>query len=189
MEIVPDRSSGDGDCGSSFKRLSDFIIQHVKENNDRFSYENTANLPDILKWLSLAFEYMSGSAGGVLSLGCNYAAVELSKGDLSGTKFSAKVCKISSWMAMAMSKYGGAKKDDKTLLDMFLSLAENQGASGSQDLENGMLLTLEATKDMVPLSGRAAYTGKADGQYDPGCFVIFEIFKLIFAAERKWSSQ
>ena len=88
----------------------------------------------------------------------------------------------------AISKYGGAKIGQKTVIDMLeplgrylVSASEESDSITNSDLLNEAELKLEQTKLMMPLAGRAAYTGRVDNSYDPGCFVINEVLKVIFS--------
>ena len=66
-------------------------------------------------------------------------------------------------------------------LGRYLVSASNECTITSSDLLNEAEKNLEQTKSMMPLAGRAAYTGRVDNSYDPGCFVINEVLKVIFS--------
>uniref|UniRef100_A0A6B2L0R9 Dihydroxyacetone kinase n=1 Tax=Arcella intermedia TaxID=1963864 RepID=A0A6B2L0R9_9EUKA len=178
-----DRLVGDGDCGDTFKRGCQRIIQDSQLYQFQDPVKLTNQISDSIS------ESMGGSSGAILEI--FFRATSLKLSELLKTRAISPLVWIEAFIAGTESVqfYGGAKVGMRTLLDALIpalnvaqdllksgkSLAETL-PSASTAAEKGM----EDTKNMTAKVGRSAYLPQQMllTHPDPGSVVVYIIFKM-----------
>ena len=185
-----DRISADGDCGSTFARLGGVLLADLTiESNEQVS--RIQEFLKIVTWFSDACgDVMGGSSGGLLSIGLKSVLNDnkLKEFGHFNHLFFARVIET---VARSIAKYGGAKPGQKTLLDVLGPMVESLrhfdltfGKSIVQVLAESSEIATEKTREMIPLAGRAAYTGRKSDGVDPGCYVFAAVLKKVSETEK-----
>ncbi|XP_050347304.1 triokinase/FMN cyclase-like [Nymphalis io] len=154
-----DSGCGDGDCGITLKKFANAVLKYLKSASLEYPSNVLWELSD------MAETDMGGTSGGIYSLGLAAASQALAKATSNDrSAWLSAMCSA----AAAISKYGGAEPGDRTMLDTLhpavIAYKENLGA----DLKT-LLLKIdeaaqrgaEATVNMIPRAGRAAYVSRA----------------------------
>ncbi|KAK2576056.1 hypothetical protein KPH14_007397 [Odynerus spinipes] len=166
-----DRGCGDGDCGTTLKRLAISIQENLV--NLPFAYPSSL----LIKIADIAEENMGGSSGALYCLFFTTAAKEFSY-------FKENESMAAAWSRAfrsglnCMIKYGKAKSGDRTMLDTLepaCKAFEQLVAESSADITSMITAVwqgCEATKSMKARAGRASYVKKEhySQQVDAGAY-------------------
>lgn len=160
---------GDGDCGSTFKKVAEILNDKLKTNKIR-----TDSIFAFLMQLSdLAQRDMGGTSGGLYSVFFAAAASKVKK-DCSlesiGKAFQSGV--------EAIEYYGGAKLGDRTMLDALIPCLTcfKSNSKLSDILQNIMEKVdkgINCTINLKAKAGRAAYTDTSQhNKPDAGAYAV-----------------
>ncbi|XP_076647355.1 triokinase/FMN cyclase [Halictus rubicundus] len=152
-----DRGCGDGDCGSTLKRLASEILQRIQS----FSLSHPSSVFSELA--HIAEEQMGGTSGALYCLLFTSFATELASAQekegwplISARALRSGLC--------CLIKYGKAKPGDRSMVDVINALCEafektlnNKTSDICDALKTAAWQTCEATKKMAPRVGRASY--------------------------------
>lgn len=160
---------GDGDCGSTFKRVAE-ILNHKL---DISSFRTDSTFAFLMQLSELAQRDMGGTSGGLYSVFFAAAASKV-RNDCSleyiGQAFRAGV--------EAIEYYGGAKLGDRTMLDALIPcldcFKENSNLSETlQELMEKVDKGINCTINLKAKAGRAAYTHTSQhDKPDAGAYAI-----------------
>jgi len=176
-----DSQIGDGDHGITISRGFETAVQKIDEGSP-----NTIN--ELLKIAGNALIFSMGGASGPI-----FGTIFLEMSKASVNKQLISLADLASMFSSALdgvSKLGGAKPGDKTMIDSLYPAAGSLKNSVLKNLslkeslqkmlaaaENGAL----STKDMVASKGRAKYSGERSiGHQDAGATTLFFIIKAFY---------
>nr|XP_033339605.1 triokinase/FMN cyclase-like [Megalopta genalis] len=152
-----DRGCGDGDCGSTLKRLASDILQRLES----FCLSHPSSV--FAELARIAEEQMGGTSGALYCLLFTSFAAELATAqETEGLSFILARA-IRSGLGCLM-KYGKAKPGDRSMIDVINAVCEayektinNETSDICTALKTAAWQTCEATKHMLPRIGRASY--------------------------------
>ncbi len=180
-----DSTSGDGDCGSTFKRGA----EHLLGQQDTI----TTSVESIFRAVSVAAEEsMGGSSGAMYSLLFAAAAGNLKKDDRTDNPSASEIFEALRKGTDAVSKYGGARRGDRTMLDAILPALDASEVSNTDDLNRLKLATIaaeegaKATANMKASAGRASYVAQnlSLGKPDPGAHAVGIMMRAVYEAAK-----
>ncbi|KAL4420321.1 hypothetical protein ABPG77_010226 [Micractinium sp. CCAP 211/92] len=169
-----DGKVGDGDCGSTLAKGASAIQAALQSG--ALPLDNPASTA--LALASLAGRSMGGTSGAVYKILLTAAGASLRLGGQQGLTLTAAATALLAGVA-AVSKYGGAQRGDRTMLDALGPAAEalNAAAEQSQAAEAAAEAAAaaaaagaEATCSMAAAAGRSSYipAEQQAGNPDPG---------------------
>lgn len=176
-----DSHIGDGDHGITISRGFDNAVKKINECNP-----NT--ISELLKISGNALVFSMGGASGPI-----FGTIFLEMAKTSKNKEVINLMDLYDMFSASLegvSKLGGAKPGDKTMIDSLYPAVNSLKDSISKNLtlrqslykmstaaENGVLLT----KDMIASKGRSKYLGERSiGYQDAGATTLFLIIKAIY---------
>ncbi|XP_078038686.1 triokinase/FMN cyclase [Augochlora pura] len=176
-----DRGCGDGDCGSTLKRLANDILQRLES----FSFSHPSSVFSELA--RIAEEQMGGTSGALYCLLFTSFAAELVSAQEAESWSFILARAIRSGLS-CLIKYGKAKPGDRSMIDVISAVCEayektlNDKASDiCAALKTAAWETCEATKHMIPRVGRASYVKQS--QYlqnvDAGAYGVATWIKAV----------
>ncbi|XP_031843454.2 triokinase/FMN cyclase [Nomia melanderi] len=152
-----DRGCGDGDCGSTLKRLANDILQKLES----FSFSHPSSVFSELAYI--AEEQIGGTSGALYCLLFTSLAAELVLAQ-EGEEWSFILAKALRSGLNCLIKYGKAKPGDRSMIDVISTVCETYENKLNNKIDNicGALKAAawkacEATKNMTPRVGRASY--------------------------------
>lgn len=163
-----DTPIGDGDHGNNMARGVNAVQESL--NNKK-----PAELTDAFKQVAMALISKVGGASGPLY---GTAFLEMAK----KSKETTDLGKLFTAANAGVKKRGGAKVGDKTMVDVFETLAEKltQGPLEQSEIDEAV----ESTKDLVAKKGRASYLGERSvGHLDPGAMSSGYLFSALIETE------
>ncbi|XP_072040397.1 triokinase/FMN cyclase-like [Amphiura filiformis] len=156
-----DTSAGDGDCGSTLAAGAQRILSCVDEFTSQQPHEILDSLAVIVE------NTMGGASGGLYSLLLTGASGEVRRNPDTASVW---VKGLESGIS-AVSKYGGAQRGDRTMLDPLFSALDilqdeiKHGREITKDIFDRAVQAAEntatMTKDMEAHAGRASYVNRA----------------------------
>ncbi|PVU84565.1 hypothetical protein BB559_007561 [Furculomyces boomerangus] len=179
-----DSVMGDGDCGQVL--LSGTTSVKNAANSSKIPSNNIAAAVSTIS--GLLEDSMGGTSGIIYCLFFDGVSQHLSKAGYSsdnGAMPSAEVWgeALSNGLE-TIQRYSTAKVGDRTLIDALHPFIETFKASGgdlAQSLESAKQ-GAKKTEEMVPLRGRAVYTGKGKGHADAGAVGVCAVIEGILNA-------
>ncbi|RLU16437.1 hypothetical protein DMN91_010505 [Ooceraea biroi] len=152
-----DRGCGDGDCGSTLKRLADNILNNL----DNLSLSHPVAL--LSEIANIAEEQMGGTSGALYCLFFTTGAKELALLDQKKDLRYIWYCAFLSGLK-CLEKYGKAKAGDRTMIDTMYATCITYEKLLNEDWNNfyDQITTAawegcDSTKNMKPKAGRASY--------------------------------
>jgi dihydroxyacetone kinase-like protein len=185
---------GDGDFGYSLRNGFEVVVSDY----DTF---DRSSLGAVLKKVGFV---LSGKVGGVSGPIWGTAFLRASQAAGDKTEFTeADVIAILRAAVAGIMHRGGASLGDKTLLDALVpaidtleaglacpEAAQDHGTAALQEAADVATRAAEATKPMLALRGRAAYTGERSiGSVDAGATAVGVILQSVSAAWREKYGQ
>ncbi len=175
-----DQAIGDGDHGINMARG----FQEVKNKIEAAEYTSVS---DVLKDTAMTLMSKVGGASGPL-FGTAFLKMSTSMKGSDNADFQHFAEGISA-AAEGLKQRGKAEQDEKTMIDVWLPMAEylqtEQDFSGDE-IESKAKSAMEATKDMSAKKGRAAYLGERSvGHLDPGSVSSYYLFSTLAEIVRK----
>jgi dihydroxyacetone kinase len=172
-----DRSSGDGDCGTTLKNGASSLLAQV----DLIQWDIPKKA--LMEMASITSKEMGGTSGALYSLFLVSASQHVQ--DSSPVSW----LKAAQAGLAAVLKYGGACPGDRTLVDSLQPslLAVEKGLNEGRDIYSVVTAAFkaardgaEATRNMDAKSGRASYVDKKHlTQPDPGAMAVTFIFEAV----------
>jgi dihydroxyacetone kinase phosphoprotein-dependent L subunit len=185
---------GDGDFGYSLRNGFEVVVSDY----DTF---DRSSVGAVLKKVGFV---LSGKVGGVSGpiWGTAFLRASQAAGDKAELT-SADVIAILRAAVAGIMHRGGASLGDKTLLDALVpaidtleaglarpEAAQDHGSAALQEAADVAVRAAEATKPMLAMRGRAAYTGERSiGSVDAGATAIGVILQSVSAAWRERNAQ
>lgn len=165
-----DAAIGDGDHGSNMERGMTAVVADLEA-------KEPAELSEIFKIIAMSLLAKVGGASGPLY---GTAFLEMSK----KARESADVAELISAGAAGIAKRGGAVAGDKTMLDVWLPVADSLQA---QTLTPAKIQEfVQTTKSMQAKKGRASYLGERSiGHLDPGAVSSALLFETLLTTMQK----
>lgn len=163
-----DTPIGDGDHGNNMAR-------GVKAVQESLESKKPTELTDAFKQIAMALISKVGGASGPLY---GTAFLEMAKKSKETTELPALFAAASE----GIKKRGGAKADDKTMVDVWEPLANklSDGSLSQADIDQAV----DSTKEMVAKKGRASYLGERSvGHLDPGAVSSGYLFTALIETE------
>lgn len=157
-----DLEFGDGDTGSTLKGAAETILASIKNNQFNFDYPQL-----ILQTLSDIFQNnVGGTSGALYSIFFQASSTAFKNDENCGGNYLENLRKAFQWGNGAIMKYGLGKEGDRTMLDPLICceriLFETDDKMDKLNLfkllSRKCMECAENTKNMIPKSGRAAYT-------------------------------
>lgn len=152
-----DRGCGDGDCGSTLKRLAVDILQNL----DRFHMSHPSSV--FTELAHIAEEQMGGTSGALYCLLFTSIATELT----SNQQYDDWIRSWAQALRVGLNcliKYGKAKPGDRSMIDVISAVCEKYENMLNKPITEicEILKTVawqacESTKNMKPKVGRASY--------------------------------
>uniref|UniRef100_A0A8D9FGS0 Triokinase/FMN cyclase n=1 Tax=Cacopsylla melanoneura TaxID=428564 RepID=A0A8D9FGS0_9HEMI len=152
-----DQTCGDGDCGSTLKRLAHGVLELLSGPHSE-SY--TCSPVTILKFLEYSAQTrMGGTSGALYSLMFLSAASWVQRHKDSWDWGQAFIAGVE-----GVLRFSAARKGDRTMLDVLIECKENLEQKGKLVVSKETLTTIrnnvtracEETKNMIPRAGRAS---------------------------------
>ncbi|XP_029049358.2 triokinase/FMN cyclase-like isoform X3 [Osmia bicornis bicornis] len=152
-----DRGCGDGDCGSTLKRLAADILQNLE--NFQLSYPSSV----FHELAHTAEEQMGGTSGALYCLLFTSIATELilDQQNAAWTRIWARALRVG---LNCLIKYGKARPGDRSMVDVINAVCEVYEGSLDKPLvelceiiKTAAWTACESTKNMKPRVGRASY--------------------------------
>ncbi|MGR3742328.1 dihydroxyacetone kinase subunit DhaL [Companilactobacillus sp. DQM5] len=155
---------GDGDHGNNMDRGMTAVISDLESKKPN-------NITESFKLIAMALMSKVGGASGPL-----YGTAFLEMGKTS--KDSQDIAELIAAGAKGIAKRGGASMGDKTMLDVWLPVADEiRHESLTNEKIDGFV---ELTKNMQAKKGRASYLGERSiGHIDPGAESTGMLFKSL----------
>jgi ATP-dependent dihydroxyacetone kinase len=181
-----DQVVGDGDLGTSLARGA----RAVQEALDTYPLDDVAGT---LKALGLTLqEVLGGSSGplyGVLFLRAGSSLASSKGHDLKQwAQAATEACE-------AVSEMGGAKAEDRTMLDALLPFAQmlDEEAARDRTIQDALMVAVEsaergaeATSQMIARRGRSSYLGeRVRGHVDPGAAAVAIWLRAVVTSRSK----
>jgi dihydroxyacetone kinase len=181
-----DQAVGDGDLGTSLARGA----RAVQEALDTYPLDDVAGT---LKALGLTLqEVLGGSSGplyGVLFLRAGSSLASSQRHDLKQwAQAATEACE-------AVSEMGGAKAQDRTMLDALLPFAQmlDEEAARDRTIQDALMAAVEsaergaeATSQMIARRGRSSYLGeRVRGHVDPGAAAVAIWLRAVVTSRSK----
>lgn len=166
---------GDADFGVNISKGFELVVSRLSSERD----------PDIGRVLSIAGDTLTMDVGSTIGGLLGQALSEAAKGQMGRRDLDARgLAAILRAMSDSISRIGGAKLGDKTLIDSLepATHAAEDSASAGRPLSEALAEAARAaevgsrrTIDMVAKKGRSSYLGdRSRGMADPGAaFVAF----------------
>ena len=185
---------GDGDFGYSLRNGFEVVVSDY----DTF---DRGSVGAVLKKVGFV---LSGKVGGVSGPIWGTAFLRASQAAGEKTELtSADVIAILRAAVAGIMHRGGASLGDKTLLDALVpaidaleaglarpEAAQDHGSAALQEAADVAVRAAEATKPMLAMRGRAAYTGERSiGSVDAGATAVGVILQSVSAAWRERNAQ
>ncbi|XP_044590099.1 triokinase/FMN cyclase-like [Cotesia glomerata] len=167
-----DRGCGDGDCGSTHKKLADSIVKSL----DTLSTTHPVSL--LTELSEIAEDCMGGTSGAVYSLIFTTAASALPNTEIKAVDWGR------AWKSAinGVTKYSKAQPGDRTMLDALdpACMAFNEQLNHAEfnfvikKTVDAAKLGCNLTKQMIPKAGRAAYVKQSKflNDVDAGAFGV-----------------
>ncbi|OMJ28139.1 Dihydroxyacetone kinase 1 [Smittium culicis] len=174
-----DSIMGDGDCGHVL--LSGAESVHAAIHSDSIPIDDTASAISTVS--SLLEASMGGTSGAIYCLffdGVSQHLASLKSNDISHKDWSDSL----SVGLQTIQRYSTAKVGDRTMVDAIQPFVESLHSTNF-DINAALQAAIkgtESTIDMVPLRGRAVYTGKGKGIADAGATGVCAIIQGIASA-------
>lgn len=163
-----DAKAGDGDTGSTVATGARSILERIDTLPLADRAAAAAAIGDTLG------TSMGGSSGVLLSIFFTAASQSLGAG--------APLTKALLAGLDRMTFYGGAKVDDRTMVDALEPALKALDASGLEAAAKAARQGAEATAAMQKAkAGRSAYIGRQLDSADPGAFAVAEVFAAVAA--------
>ena len=185
-----DSVAGDGDFGYSLRNGFEVVVSDY----DTF---DRSSVGAVLKKVGFV---LSGKVGGVSGpiWGTAFLRASQAAGDKTELTAADVIAILRAAVAGIMHR-GGASLGDKTLLDALVpaidtleaglarpEAAQDHGSAALQEAAEEAVRAAEATKPMLALRGRAAYTGERSiGSVDAGATAVGVILQSVSAAWRE----
>lgn len=177
-----DAAVGDGDCGSTAAKGATAVLHALQTN--RIPLLDAAAMA--LKIASILGQTMGGTSGAIYKIFFTAIGAELRKiqaGKELPPPLTAPSCGAAVKAGVeAVSKYGGAKAGDRTMLDAMIPvesvLMECSSSTGAKEAASMAAKAAEqgadATRDMVAIAGRSSYvpSNSLKGVPDPGAEAV-----------------
>ncbi|XP_076183011.1 triokinase/FMN cyclase isoform X2 [Ptiloglossa arizonensis] len=156
-----DRGCGDGDCGTTLKRLANEILQGL----DRYYLSHPSSVFSELAYI--AEEEMGGTSGALYCLFFTSVATELASADAEEDWLHIWARALRSGLNCLL-KYGKAKPGYRSMVDVINAVCEtyenvlhNELIEICVTIKAAAWQACETTKNMVPKVGRASYVKQA----------------------------
>ena len=176
-----DSTIGDGDHGITIARGFRNVIEKIEKDKSQ-------KISDLLKQVGLTLISSMGGASGPIfgSIFTEMAKTSEEKEEID----LYDLCNMFTSALNKISKLGGAKPGDKTLIDSLAPAVESLKNSLSRNLPLKKALAnmkeaskngLEATKNMIAKRGRSRYAGERSiGFQDAGATTMYLIIKAMY---------
>ncbi|XP_063993832.1 triokinase/FMN cyclase-like [Diachasmimorpha longicaudata] len=169
-----DRGCGDGDCGSTHRKLAEGILSSL----ETFKISHPASL--LIELSGIAEEGMGGTSGAVYSLFFATAATTLTQ---NSSKVNWNELLTDAWRSGidGVMKYSKARPGDRTMLDALDPAQKAFDDNSTKPLKEALKAAADAaqkgcaaTEKMLPKAGRASYVKNSDflTNVDAGAFGV-----------------
>ena len=175
-----DTIMGDGDCGETLKTGGVSILQAL----DAGLAKEGSTVKVLYELEHIVESKMGGTLGGILGIFIVSLTTALQKGVKAGEKDVHLWAQAVSTALSNLQTYTAARKGDRTVMDVFIPLAEGLSKGSFKGAVEDVVNAAEGTKKLTPRLGRATYVGVQEGQDlppDPGAWGIMEIIRGLYA--------